>query len=274
MWRQYESGLRLMIGLAFMLLAGLAAVPSGVAVAESPASLTIDVYTCDSLHDPIDPNQTLVNECALGTEDIAFTLQPIASASGSMMASTGSGGSPSTISFTNLASGDFRLQQQTPSTIALSYIAECTSNVRSFESPFSPFTIVEPAGRLDIELLPGEQLSCDWYNILAPEQPSVTTLVVNVYSCSGDVIDPELCELAPNVELRLFNPSAEFILTTDENGVATFDGTGDYTIEFVSELPDRVTCGIFVPDGPRSSTVTLDPANPVTLDAFYCYPGA
>lgn len=241
---------------------------------DSPASLTISVYTCDAQHDPIDPNQTLVNECALGTEDIAFSLQPITSESGGMLASTGSGGSPSTISFSNLPSGDYRLAQATPNTIALSYIAQCTSNVRVFESPFSPWSIIEPSGRLNIQLLPNEQLSCDWYNILAPEHTTDATLTVNAYSCDGDVLDPEICEPAAQIDLRLFNPDADIIITTDGNGVATFDGTGGYTIELVSTLPDRVTCGIHTPGGASGTLVILDPANPIALDAYYCYPGA
>ena len=240
----------------------------------APASLTIDVYTCDSLHDPIDPNQTLINECALGTEDIPFTLEPVAPQGGSMMASTGSGGTPATISFSELPSGQYRLSQDAPDTIAQSYVAACTSNVREFEYPFTPFAIVEPDGRLNIELLAGEQLKCDWFNILAPAQETAASLTVTVYSCSGDVIHPELCDLAPNVELRLFSPSAEFVLTTDANGIATFDGEGTFQIEAVSELEDRVFCSFQPSSDAASGSLTLDPAHPITLEAYYCYPGA
>ena len=263
-----------MIGFAIVLIAGYAAASSGVAALDAPASLTINVYTCDDLHDPIDSNPTLVNECALGTGDIAFTLDPAAPQSGDMMASTGSGGSPATISFTELSFGQFRLTQETPDTIAQSYIAACTSNARTFDSPFTPFAIIEPNGRLNIELLPGEQLVCDWYNILASEQQAAATLTVTVYSCSGDVIDPQLCEIPPNVDLRLFSPSAEILLTTDVDGVATFDGEGVFQIEARSELDDRVFCGFHTDSGDTADAFTLDPANPISLDAYYCYPGA
>ncbi len=267
-------GFRFMIAMAFILMAGYAAASPSVAALDSPASLTINVYTCDDLHDPIDPNQTLVNECALGTGDIPFTLQPIAPQSGSMMASTGTGGTPATISFSQLPSGQYRLSQETPDTIAQSYVSTCTSNVRKFEYPFTPFAIVEPDGRLNIELRPDEQLTCDWYNILAPEQESAATLTVTVYSCSGDVIGPEFCDLAPNVDLRLFGPSAEIILTSDANGIATFDGEGAFQIEPVSELDDRVFCAFQTDSNENTDQLTLDLANPVSLDAYYCYPGA
>lgn len=268
-------GLRCMIATALILIAGYAVTAPGAASFDSPASLTINVYTCDQLHDPIDPNQTLANECALGTEDIPFTLEPIAPQSGSMMASTGSGGSPATISFSQLASGRYRLSQETPVTVAHSYVATCTSNVRQFEYPFTPFAFIEPGGRLNIELLPDEQLVCDWYNILAPEQESAASLTVTVYSCSGDVIGPELCELAPDVDLRLFGPSAEIVLTSDTNGVATFDGEGTFQIEPVTELSDRVFCSFQITESSGSvESLTLDPTNPIAIDAYYCYPGA
>ena len=79
-------GIRLILGFAFVLLAGYAEVSPGAAADDAPASLTISVYTCDHLHDPIDPNQTLANKYALGTEDIPFSLQPAAPQGGSMIA--------------------------------------------------------------------------------------------------------------------------------------------------------------------------------------------
>jgi hypothetical protein len=267
-------GFRMMLTLAFLFTAAYALTTPNASAQDAPASLTINVYTCDDLHDPIDPNQTLLDECALGTEDILFSLTPMAPSSGATSASTGSGGKPATISFSNLASGDFRLQQTTPETVALSYVATCTSNVRSFDYPFSPFAIIEPQGRLNIQLLPGEQLTCDWYNILAPEQETSNTLTVTIYSCNGDIIDPELCDRAADVDLRLFSPSAELRITSGANGIATFDGAGTYQIEPVSILEDRVFCGFHTDTGEQVDSLTLDPANPLTVDAYYCYPGA
>ena len=272
--REFNMGLRLMLGLAVVLIGSYAAADRSAAALDSPASLTVNVYTCDELHDPIDPNQTLVNECDLGTEDIPFTLEPIAPQGGSMMASTGTGGHPATISFTELAAGDYRLMQQTPESIALAYVAQCTSNVRTFDYPFSPFAIIESHGRLNIQLLPGEQLACDWYNVLAPEKQSADSLTVTVYSCDGDIIDPELCDLAPDVEFRLFSPSAEIVLTSDADGIATFDGQGEFQMEPVSELDDRVFCGFQTSTDQVTGPLTLDPANPIAFDAYYCYPGA
>ena len=56
----------------------------------------------------------------------------------------------------------------------------------------------------------------------------------------------------------------------------TFDGTGAYQLSPTSELPNRNFCAfepydtVSISDG----SLTLDPANPITIDAYYCYPGA
>lgn len=274
MRHNYILGIRLTIALAIALLGGYAFMPSSAGALDSPASLTLNVYTCDRLHDPIDPNQTLLNECALGTDDIAFTLEPLAPQRGGMMASTGTGGSPATISFSELASGLYRLSLESPPTIAQSYVATCTSNVRTFDYPFTPFAIIEPNGRLNIELLPDEQLTCDWFNILAPEQEPATSLTVTVYDCNGDVIGPDVCEPAPGVELRLFSASAEVLITADANGIATFDGEGTFEIEPVSELEERVFCSFQTASSDVVDVLTLDLDNPIAIEAYYCYPGA
>lgn len=241
---------------------------------DAPASLTLDIYTCESRNDPIDPTESLIDQCRLGTEDIPFTLEKISSQDGSAMASTGTGGAPATISFTQLTPGDYRLTQQTPATIALSYIAQCTSSVRIFDYPFFPFAIVEPGGRLNIHLLPGEQLSCDWYNVQS-EPEAAAALTITAYSCSGDVIGPGLCDLAPAVEFALTDSSGTVEhLTTDANGIATFDESGTYHLEAISTLENREFCG-FDPHTPTSGAdLTLDPSVPFALDAYYCYPGA
>ena len=71
------------------------------------------------------------------------------------------------------------------------------------------------------------------------------------------MIHPEICDLAPDVELRLFGPSADVILTTDTSGVATFDGAGRYQIEAVTEIEDRDFCGFQTQSGEITELLTL-----------------
>lgn len=264
-----------------VLLLGIAAaaLPGAARAEDASASLTVNVYTCESRNDPIDPTESLVAQCTLGTDDITFTLDAIGSQGSGASASTGTGGAPATISFTDLTPGDYRLTQQTPDTVGLSYILQCTSSARTFGYPFSPFAIIEPGGRLNLSLLPGEQLSCDWYNVQAtPAEPADSAaLTITAYSCNGDIIGPGMCDLAPDVTFSIEDASgATEQLTTGSGGTATFDGSGVYQLTPISELPDRVFCAfepydtVSIADG----TITLDSANPVAIDAYYCYPGA
>lgn len=242
---------------------------------DATATLTIEVFTCSPGYDPVDPQETLVNPCNLGTEDIGFTLEPLTGQSGSAMASTGTGGAPATISFSNLAPGDYRLMQQTPGSIGLSFVLHCASSVREFDYPFAPFAMIESGGRLNIQLLAGEQLDCAWYNVQA-DPSELASLTLTAYNCSGDVIDPAICDLAAGVTFELTSVTGigSEQIVTGANGVATFDGAGDYRIEAVSELPDREFCSFDHADPVTGGQITLDPANPIELEAYYCYPGA
>lgn len=226
-----------------------------------PASLTINKYTCDALHDPIEPNQTLINECNLGTEDITFTLEAQGSTAS---ASTGVGGKPATIVFSDLAAGTYLLTEQIPDNVRLAYISQCTSDVRSFSYPFYPFAIIEPEGRINVELLPGEDMVCDWYNVLAPESGSIT---IHKYDCSGDVIDPSICDPGAGVSFTLTPDSGQPIsLTTDDNGMATVDAEGTFTLAEVGQE------WCFAQSGSVNATgqIEVGPGEDVTIDIYNC----
>jgi hypothetical protein len=272
-WRWTVYLLSVLLALGF-----IGVVHPGAARAEdASASLVVNVYTCESRNDPIDPTESLIDQCTLGTEDIVFSLESIPSHGGGASASTGTGGAPATISFTDLTPGDYRLIQKTPDSIALSYILQCTSTERTFDYPFSPFAIIEPGGRLNVSLLPGEQLTCDWYIVQDGEsQPAdAAALTITAYSCDGDVIGPDICDLAPKVDFTIVGANGDSEqLTTGPDGTVTFDGSGDYQLTPVSELPDRVFCAFEPYDAVSNGAVTLDPAAPIALDAYYCYPGA
>lgn len=273
--RPFASILRPVTVVLAVLVATMATGSVSTAAQNDPASLTLNVYTCDAGNDPIDPSQTFANECTLGTEDITFTLEQVPSQASGARASTGTGGAPSTIAFSQLTPGDYRLTQETPKSIALSYVSQCTSNLRTFDYPFSPFAIIEPGGRLNIQLQPGEQLTCDWYNVQAGKEEAAA-LTITAYSCSGDVIGADICDLAPGVEFTITNPATmqEQHITTGQDGVATFDGSGDVQIAAVTELHDRNFCTFEPSDASTNGALTLDPANPTAIEAYYCYPGA
>jgi hypothetical protein len=227
-----------------------------------PASLTINKYTCDALHDPVDPNQTLINECNLGTEDITFTLE---AAGSTASASTGEGGKPATIVFSDLAAGTYLLTEQMPDNVRLAYISQCTSDVRIFSYPFSPFAVIEPDGRINVELLPGEDMVCDWYNVLAPDSGSVT---ITKYNCSGDVIDKSICAPGSGVDFTLtpVDGGAPISLTTDDSGVASVDVEGTFELEEVGQE----WCIAESSAVNATGQIVVDPGEDVTIDIYNC----
>jgi hypothetical protein len=234
-----------------------------------PASLTINKFTCQSAHDPIDPNQTLINECAEPTEDILFSLEgTFEGASGPLSASTGTGGAPATIRFTELEPGTYRLTEEIPDSVRLAYIGACRSDVRSFEYPFSPFAVIEPDGRVNIELLPGEDLECDWYNILAEQ---LGTVAIIKSWCQGEVVDAQNCELySGGIAFTLVSQDGgeDISLTTGEDGTATTDAEGTY--EVVED--DFEWCAAQSDAADAEGNIVVGPGAEVTVEIFNCGP--
>ena len=112
----------------------------------------------------------------------------------------------------------------------LAYVTECRSDVRSFSSPLSPFTVIEPEGRVNVELLPGEDLECDWYNILQ-DTPGTITLIK--YWCQGNVVNAENCEIfIGGIAFTLIpqDGGEEIPLLTGNDGMATTEAEGVYEV--------------------------------------------
>jgi hypothetical protein len=126
-----------------------------------PASVTLNVYTCPEGYDPLARDAEPLTDCNLPTEDITFTLPDGASAS------TGTGGAPSTIIFSNLQAESYLVTAVLPEGVESAFVWQCSSDQRSFVYPFSPFAVIPADGRLPVELVAGEDLECDWFNVVA-----------------------------------------------------------------------------------------------------------
>jgi hypothetical protein len=231
-----------------------------------PASLTINKFTCQTAHDPIEPNPTFMNECAEPTEDITFTLSNLAGSSAS--ASTGTGGAPATIQFSDLEPGDYLLTEAMPDNVRLAYISECRSDVRSFSYPFYPFAIIEPDGRINVELLPGEDLECDWYNIVE-ETPG--TVTITKYWCEGSEGNVENCEIyAGGIEFTLVpqDGGEEISLVTGDDGTATTEAEGTYEVVEVG----RQWCDAQSDAADVNGNIIVGAGQAVEVEVFNCGP--
>ena len=230
-----------------------------------PASLTINKFTCQTAHDPIEPNQTLAAECAEPTEDITFTL---ASDATSLSASTGEGGSPATIQFSELEPGTYLLTEEIPDNVRFAYISECRSDVRSFSYPFYPFAVIEPEGRINVELLPGEDLECDWYNVLQ-DLPGTVTIIK--YWCQGNVVNTQSCEIyTGGIAFTLIpqDGGEEIALLTGNDGTAMSEAEGAY--EIVED--DFEWCSAQSDAADANGNILIESGQDVDLEIYNCGP--
>jgi len=156
-----------------MLNAGFAAsVPR--LLQEQPAALTITVRTCPAGYDPLAADAEFESDCREPAGDTVFGLQLAGSQARGPSAGSGtSGDAPqeSTLGFTGLTPGRYTVTAAPPPEIGAAFVGGCTSDKRSFRDyPFVPFAVANAEGSVVLTLVPGETLTCDWYQVAAADQ--------------------------------------------------------------------------------------------------------
>jgi len=143
-------------------------VAGSLPAATDTSALSITVRTCPAGYDPGKVGADYRRDCTRPAGDTTFHLNQ--EGSNGPSASTGTSGSApqeSTVKFSGFAAGRYVVEADAPSEIVSAFIGGCASNARSFEGyPFMPFAQVVN-GSVTIELLPGEKLTCEWYQIAA-----------------------------------------------------------------------------------------------------------
>lgn len=193
-----------------------------------PSSLTIDKYTCPAGFDVLAEGANPQAECTLGTDDIIFDLR---GENAQLSASTGTGGAPATVKFSDLEPGTYLLTEQTPEPIDMAFILSCSSDVRTFNYPFAPFAVIEAGGRLVVDLRPGEDMTCSWYNVLA-DQPG--TVTITKYWCDGEAGSLTNCQPYGGGIAFLLIPvdgGDAISLQTGDDGTGTVEATGAFEVE-------------------------------------------
>jgi hypothetical protein len=131
-----------------------------------PGTVAITVRTCAAAYDPAADGADPGKDCKEQAGDTNFIVSHNGTRGPS--ASTGtSGSSPqnSTVTFSELAAGRYTITAEAPAEIAGAFIAACSRDVRSLASPLVPFATVKEDGTVTLDLLPGETLGCDWYQV-------------------------------------------------------------------------------------------------------------
>lgn len=172
--RRCLSGLVAGVALALMAVPALAAPPSfsselaGTPPSpnpNAPASLAITVRTCPPGYDPTASTANPQSDCREPAGDTAFGLSR-GGAQGPSASTGTSGDAPqqSTVRFTQLTPGRYRVTATAPAEIAGAFVGACASDRRDLASPFVPFAAVVD-GAVTLDLQAGETLSCDWFQI-------------------------------------------------------------------------------------------------------------
>ena len=230
-----------------------------------PASLVINKYTCPSGFDMLAPNADPMATCTVGTEDINFVLE---GNSTELSASTGTAGAPATVQFSDLEASVYLLTEETPEPIERAFVLSCDSDARTFDYPFAPFATIEPGGRLMLELVPGEDLTCEWFNVQAPD---LGTLTLTKYWCDGEAGNLTNCEI--------YTGGVEFLLLPVDGGdpldlLTNAEGTATIQADGVFELQEQgfTWCGAESQFVDSNGNVTIEPGIEATVDVYNCGP--
>ncbi len=228
------------------------------------ASLTLVTATCAPGYDLFAPDADPARECPGPTDGIAFRLAGV-----DIDATRSSGDDGVGIAtFQGLAAGSYLLTERLPEGTAFAFVLGCTSDVRTFASPFFPMAMVGIDGMLRISLQADETLTCDWFDVPAPDAPDLT---VQVYDCGSAAPSVETCE--PATESHRFvlapvdgegNPIA---FETDGEGVAGLSGfVGTYTLSEVGRQP----CAVESDGADGNANLVLGADREVTARVFHC----
>lgn len=216
-----------------------------------PATLKVLLYTCAEGYDPLAPDADPRADCPDTTDGATFRL--VDDADETIKEVTG-GDEPGRAVFSNLDPGAYRLVEQRPHTVTSSFIRACKSDVRAVETqPLTPYAYIGAKGTIGVTLLPGETLSCAWYDIPAKQSQSATptaavagahgVVSLTVLDCPGSSVNRATCAPAGDGVAFSLTPvggtGVAAQLTTDEDGIAEGDvGVGTYALTQV----DRDWC--------------------------------
>lgn len=133
-----------------------------------PAALEITVRTCPPGYDPAAEGADPFADCKEPAGDSMFALDREGRQGPS--ASTGTSGDAaqeSTVSFSQLQPGRYRVAVTESERAAAAFVWSCTSSEREIVGVFTPLTWAGPDGAVSLELVSGESLRCDWFRIAA-----------------------------------------------------------------------------------------------------------
>jgi hypothetical protein len=189
-------------------------------------SITIYKHTCPAGYDVNAYGSNPWLDCSDLTNGITFTLYHGAD----VPLQTNTGDSiDGAVYWGGLESGDYQVQETMPVDTAYAFVFGCMSD--SYES-LAPTDLIalEFDNAFLIDLQPGENLTCHWYNVPVRHGG---TIVITKYWCDGAVYNSWACDLYEyGASFEISNNWTSFDVTTGWDGTVAVDvDAGSYAID-------------------------------------------
>ena len=232
----------------------------------APATLTIVKFTCPEAYDPLATGADPSDDCGDPVDGITFSV--IGNNNASLDGETGDDGD-GTVTFDDLKAGNYLLQETYPEGVENAFIWSCTSDVRVFNYPFAPFARIDASGTLKFNVVAGETMECDWYNVPTPTDDGVA-VAITVLECTNGQVPSSACDPAEEgtgVSLTSVSGDEDPIdIETDADGLAEGNVPADeYEVD-----ADQAIC--FADSDAITADGTLDVSgpDPVELTVYIC----
>ncbi|MDQ3512051.1 MAG: prealbumin-like fold domain-containing protein [Chloroflexota bacterium] len=234
-------------------------------------NLTIRLFRCPPAPSTPDPDFDAATDCTDRPDGVRFELEPLdADGEPTAPARFADTGDPETgeATFSGIPPGDYVLTELDIPEGQTAFIMACESDRRDFSAyPFDPFADVAADGFLLLDLVPGESLTCDWYET----PPGGDDLTIRVFDCPGAAVSVEACEPAPGSYSFVLRPvgtdGPPLVVESEDDGITRQSGLdGTFGIAEVGTQP----CGIESDGLNADDDLVLIPGTPVIVDIFHC----
>ena len=250
-------------------LSGSPVAPTATPTPGSDATtLILRVFDCETGYDRRSDDADPAADCPDRPEDVSFALMTLNGQDDDPVIGASTDDEPGVVTFEAMNPEAYRLTEVAFAAGDTAFILSCESDQRSLASyPFSPFALVGTDGSVDLSLVAGETLACDWYHV-----PALGADVsIQVYECGAAEPSVQTCEPATEsagfVLIPIGDEGEVITFETDASGTFSLEGVrGTFALTEVGEQPCMVSSTAFDDDG----NLVLSASGEIAVDVFHC----
>jgi hypothetical protein len=235
-------------------------VPAG----DDDGSITVYKHTCEAGYDVYAPGANPWLDCPDLTNGVNFTLYHGADVPLQTMTGDSIDGA---VYWGGLLPGDYQVQETLPADTAYAFVFGCSSAIADAALAPTDLVAMEFENTLLVDLLPGQDLVCHWYNV--PNRHG-GTVVITKYWCDGDVYSIYACDLyEQGAKFDITNPSTGIQVTTGATGSVSVDlAAGAYDIDEVGST----WCSAEASNVDGQGQIVVDDGETTYVTVFNCGP--